>query len=178
MDKNKSNVVLPQFKYNPNIYLLNDGYLNQEKINTCKCCGRQTKAWTEWMYSREDIDCICVNCIADGTAAHKFDGDFVDCAEHVSDPSKKDELMHRTPGYSSWQGEHWLVCCDDYCAFLGQVGCAELDELKISDSVIQECAELVGFDIDRKDIQKTGSLIGYLFQCLHCGQYRLWVDCD
>ena len=23
-----------------------------------------------------------------------------------------------------------------------------------------------------------GSVQGYLFRCLHCGKYRLWVDCD
>lgn len=25
---------------------------------------------------------------------------------------------------------------------------------------------------------KDGSLCGYLFKCLHCGKYHLWVDAD
>lgn len=177
MDKKQPTQILPHFKYNPNAYEL-EGTLYKGDGQVCQCCGKPAQYFTPWMYYAEDKDCICVNCIADGTAAHKFDGDFIDWAEHVDDPTKKDELMHRTPGYDSWQGEHWLACCDDYCAFIGQVGCEELDKLKISDSVIEECADAVGFSIDRKDIQKKGSLVGYLFQCLHCGHYRLWVDCD
>lgn len=38
---------------------------------------------------------------------------------------------------------------------------------------------------DRKQIEdvreylvKDGSLCGYLFRCLHCGKYHLWVDAD
>ena len=27
-------------------------------------------------------------------------------------------------------------------------------------------------------MQNGGGLQGYLFQCLHCGKYLLWMDCD
>ena len=84
-------------------------------------------------YSAEDIDCICLSCIHDGSAAEKFGAEFVQFAEEVSDPEKRDELFRRTPGYMSWQGENWLACCDDYCAYLGTVGIRELEELGIKD---------------------------------------------
>ena len=28
------------------------------------------------------------------------------------------------------------------------------------------------------DLTKDGSIVGYLFQCLHCGKYLLHIDCD
>lgn len=172
-----STTTLPHFNYNPNAYEDKNYFSTEENI--CKCCGKKTSLWTQWMYSAHDIDCICVHCIADGSAAKKFDGDFIDYAEPgVSDPTKNDELMHRTPGYDSWQGEHWLTCCDDYCAFIGHVGCKELNKLNIPDDVIKECEEKNGFEIRREDISKNGSLVGYLFQCLHCKKYHLWVDFD
>ena len=41
------------------------------------------------------------------------------------------------------------------------------------------------FEIIEEDVEdveeylvKDGSLCGYLFQCLHCGKYHLWVDAD
>lgn len=54
----------------------------------------------------------------------------------VSDPQKTEELFKRTPGYASWQGEYWLACCNDYCAFIGDVGTEELERMGIADEVL------------------------------------------
>lgn len=35
----------------------------------------------------------------------------------------------------SWQGEYWLACCDDFCAYIGDVGTKELEEMGIADEV-------------------------------------------
>lgn len=61
----------------------------------------------------------------------KFDGEFQDVAnvDSVSDSQKLDELIHRTPGYCGWQQEYWIAHCDDYCAFVGYVGCVGWKEL-------------------------------------------------
>lgn len=175
------NKELPFFKYHPNIYKQN--YFETSE-NICKCCGNKTTMWTEWMYTAEDdVDCICVHCIHDGSASKKFNGDFVDFVEPgVEDDTKTDEILHRTPGYVSLQGERWQTCCEDYCIYLGPTDCEELNNLNISDDVIQECSEREGFNINKEDIQIDGGcfglLNGYLFQCSHCGKYYLVVDYD
>jgi uncharacterized protein CbrC (UPF0167 family) len=168
---------LPKFKYHPNVY---DDSIITHGEGVCQCCGNKVNVYTEFIYSRhDDIRCICMNCIADGSAAKKFDGEFIqDVEQRVSDPTKTDELLHRTPGYSSWQGEYWLTCCDDYCEFLGSVGGKELDELGIPDNVIKEYADEWKTELDRYELEKYGSPSGYLFRCLHCGKYRLNVDFD
>lgn len=104
------------FKYFPNIYE-DDALIHAEGV--CQCCGKNVYEYIDTLYSKDDVDCICLQCVSDGSAAAKFHGDFIDDADPVSDPAKRDELFHRTPGYLSWQGEYWLACCDDYCKYIG-----------------------------------------------------------
>ncbi|MGG4495058.1 CbrC family protein [Brevibacillus reuszeri] len=165
------------FKYSPNIReigVLEDGE------GVCDCCGKTASPYYTSMYCIENINCLCLSCIASGEAARKFDGDFIQGAENhkVSDPEKHKELFERTPGYLSWQGEYWLACCDDFCAYLGDVGTAELEEMDIADAVIAEYEERDEYADIRGYLQKGGSLAGYLFQCLHCQKYHIWVDAD
>lgn len=169
---------LPKFKYHPNLY-------DPEKApgalvfkeGVCQCCGKKTDVYIPTMYCAEDVNCICPDCVATGRAAEKFDGDFIQDAEPVSDPAKREELFKRTPGYVSWQGENWLACCDDYCAYLGDVGYQELKEMGLEHLIDEHKAES-RMDFENDWLEKGGSLAGYLFQCLHCGKYRLWTDCD
>ena len=131
------------------------------------------------MYCREDVNCICLNCVASGAAAAKFHGDFVQDAEPgVTDPEKIKELFQRTPGYCSWQGEHWVACCDDYCAFLGDVGTKELEELGIADEVFDDYAKRDDYDakMARELLVAGGNFAGYLFRCLHCKKYHIYID--
>ena len=170
-----------QFKYHPNIWELNIFYEAKEgEYPICECCGKETKYAYEGMYSVEEVDCLCPTCIASGDASRKFDGEFIQSAEDfkVNDNSKRDELYCRTPGYMSWQGEYWLACCEDYCAFIGDVGTKELEEMGIADEVFAEYNERGGYEDVRKYLVKKGSMSGYLFQCLHCKKYHLWVDAD
>lgn len=166
---------LPQFKYHPNLYESNAVVKKEGK---CQCCGQTVNVYVETMYCSDDVDCICLTCIANGKAAQKFDGEFVQDAEEVSNRAKRDELFKRTPGYVSWQGEYWLACCDDYCAFLGDVGTKELEEMGIADEVFEEYDARCEYEDARLYLEKGGSMAGYLFRCLHCGKYHLWVDAD
>lgn len=168
-------IMLPKFKYYPNLY---KGDMVVFKEDICQCCGKKVDAYIENMYSEEDIECLCLECVANGEAAKKFDGDFIQAAEKVSDPAKKDELFHRTPGYISWQGEYWLACCDDYCAYIGKVGTKELEEMGIANEVFAEYDARGKYEDVREFLVKNGSVTGYLFKCLHCGKYHLWVDAD
>lgn len=166
-----------KFKYNPN---LNDLGILVKGNAVCDCCRKEIDLYYPTMYCRENVKAICLNCIHDGRAAAKFNGSFVQDAEtnKVSDQKKTAELFLRTPGYISWQGEHWLACCDDYCAYLGEVGIKELEELGIAEEVISECETRNEYEGIREYLFKGGSMNGYLFQCLHCNKYQLWVDAD
>lgn len=165
------------FKYSPNIQSI--GILKNE-IGICQCCGKEVSQYYPTMYCLEEIDCICLECIKSGRAADTFQGQFIQDAEidAVSDEMKLDELFNRTPGYTSWQGEHWLACCDDFCAYIGDVGTKELVEMGIADDVFKDYDALDEYENTRDYLVKSGSYCGYLFQCLHCGKYRLWVDAD
>lgn len=165
------------FKYHPNVY---DNDIIEHKNGVCQCCRKEVSEYSNTMYCKEDVHCICLECISDGKAAEKFSGSFIQDAESglVSDPRKTEELFKRTPGYVSWQGEYWLTCCDDYCAFIGDVGTKELEQMGIADEVFAEYDARGEVDDARKHLTKAGSLAGYLFQCLHCGKYRLQVDAD
>lgn len=165
------------FKYHPTVYK-NDIVTKGEKI--CECCYNLVTEYYTTMYCAESIECICLECILNGKAAEKFDGQFIQDAEinKVSDQEKIEELFKRTPGYTSWQGEYWLACCNDFCAFIGDVGTKELEEMGIADEVFVEYDALGEYENVREYLEKAGSMAGYLFKCLHCNKYHLWVDAD
>jgi len=163
------------FKYHPNVY---ENGVIEHKEGICQCCGEKVNEYCNSMYCRDHVDCICLLCVANGRATEKFDGTFIQDAENVSEQSKKDELFNHTPGYVSWQGEYWLACCDDYCAFIGDVGTTELEDMGIADGVFAEYDARNEYEDIREYLVKAGNLAGYLFRCLHCGKYHLWVDAD
>jgi uncharacterized protein CbrC (UPF0167 family) len=173
---------LPVFKYSPNCYI-NDNVFNKTKsgkLETCQCCGEQTEYYRH-MYAVEEVECVCPACFANGEAAKKFDATSIQDAEPIENgKEKEDELFCRTPGFDSWQGEMWLSHCNDFCAFIGDVGTKELEEMGIADEVFADYAERDDYDIEdvRPYLEKSGSMAGYLFRCLHCGKYRLGVDAD
>lgn len=170
----------PTFKYHPNAY--KNGTFKQNKDGktvTCQCCGRETAYFYDSMHCTADINCLCPNCIASGDAARRFGGQFVQGAETIQDNEKEKwkELNQRTPGYESWQGEHWLACCDDYCAFLGDTSAKELRHMGVLDEVMADLKVHDTFFDEDPDCLGLG-ISAYLFQCLHCGKYRIWTDMD
>ena len=169
---------LPKFEYHPNVY--KNGIVTF-KNGVCICCGKEVKAYIKNAFCKKDVDGICLNCVADGSAAKKFNCDFISDAEEISSSEKKEILFKRTPGYISWQGEYWLACCDDYCEFIGDAGIEELDELGITDEVINEYYEkfqLEDPDFLKENLTAKGSVAGYLFRCKHCKKYHLYDDMD
>lgn len=170
---------LPFFKYHPDP--LETGSFEEGEEKICPCCGNKSKVYySSFPYCSENVEYICPTCISNGEAARKFDAEFVQNAEWHGDNDKEkdDELFRRTPGYLSWQGEHWLSCCDDYCAYMGTVGTRELKAMDIDDEVISEYEERDEFADVEEYLVKDGPMCGYLFKCIHCGKYHLWVDAD
>ena len=84
----------------------------------------------------------------------------------------------KLPAIVVGRGEYWLSCCQDYCAYLGTVGTRELEEMGIAEQVLEEYEARDEFQDVAEYLVKDGSMCGYLFRCLHCEQYHLWVDAD
>lgn len=176
LSKNAIIKTLPKFKYNPNVY---ESDIVVFKSGMCQCCKKTVDAYLDIMYCEENINCICLNCVSDGSAAKKFDGTFINDSEKLNDKEKIEELYCRTPGYISWQGEYWLSCCNDFCEFIEHVGMEELENLNIVDDVFEEYKNK--YDEDYINFIKThlmshGPIKGYLFKCRDCGRYRLHID--
>ena len=170
---------LPHFIYHPDP--LATGAFVEGEAKVCPSCGKKSNIYYNLMpYCIEDIEYLCPMCIANGQAAKKFDAEFIQDAECQGefDPEKDKLLFCQTPGYSSWQGENWLSCCQDYCAYLGTVGTRELKDMGIAEQVLADYEERGEYQDIEEYLVKDGSLCGYLFRCLHCQKYQLWVDAD
>lgn len=83
---------LPHFKYNPNVY--KNGMV-EFGSGICQCCGEKTNAYIQNIYAIEDIDCICMNCVSSGKAAHKFNGTYIQDADWIDNPIATEELYKK-----------------------------------------------------------------------------------
>ena len=170
---------LPHFIYHPDP--LATGAFVEGEAKVCPSCGKKSNVYYNLLpYCIDNIENLCPFCIANGLAAEKFDAEFVQDAEWSgqTNPEKDKLLFCQTPGYSSWQGENWLSCCQDYCAYLGTVGTRELMDMGIAEQVLADYEERGEYQDIEEYLVKDGSLCGYLFRCLHCQKYQIWVDAD
>ncbi|SDC27559.1 hypothetical protein SAMN02799630_00985 [Paenibacillus sp. UNCCL117] len=173
----------PKFKYNADPIKLK---VIVQRKTCCPVCNKERDyAYQGPFYTTAAVEGICPWCIADGSAARKYDGDFQDIAscERVDSPGFLDELIHRTPGFCGWQQEHWLSCCGDFCAITDYMGWKQIQQL------VEEFPEQTRADFEQllKDYRisehefKTASydhIQGYLFKCMHCNNLRFYTDCD
>lgn len=174
----------PLFRYHPDP-LSNGVFEETDTPVVCPCCGKETPIYyAGTFHTDEDIDMppFCPSCIADGSAAEKFDGEFrYDEGETLSDPDLIDAIIHRTPDYItlSWSG--WRVHCDDYCAYLRSVSYNDIIELGLLEEIKQD----MYWQKDEKDplgllrsLERYGPPQGHLFQCLTCGKHLLYIDLE
>ena len=125
---------------------------------------------------------LCPWCVADGSAARRFDATFNDDCPLIEagvDDAVVEEVCCRTPGYSSWQQEVWQACCGDACAFHG-------------DATREHLATLAGDDLDRtlrlwrldaanwpafvSRYEPGGGASVFRFVCLRCGRPTFALD--
>jgi uncharacterized protein CbrC (UPF0167 family) len=181
-------VDLPFFKYHPDP--LSTGSI-KPSTNICVICG-QVRGYV-YAFSvhtpQEYHDGICPWCIADGSAHKKLGAIFMDMLfigdhrrwEEVS-REIQEEVAFQTPGFAGWQSERWFTHCGDAGAFLGRVGYKEL--VGFGPQAIQAIQDDTGLaDEDEWEdflerLDRDGSPTAYLFQCLHCGAYGGYQDCD
>jgi uncharacterized protein CbrC (UPF0167 family) len=105
--------------------------------SACRSCGHvRGFIYQGPFYAEEELaDALCPWCIADRSAAEKFDTEFGDPAGvggygdwDVVPSAVVTEVTRRTPGFSGWQHERWWTHCADAGEFLGPAGGRELKE--------------------------------------------------
>jgi len=179
---NDAKGILPKFKYHTDP--LKTGSIELKETD-CPVCGKHSNYCYEGpFYSIETVEGICPNCIADGSAAKKYNGEFTTTDEcDVDNDEYKDELIHRTPSFYSVQQDHWMSHCGDYCEFIAKIG--QVSNIGINEflkNIISEDIEEVTklLDIKKEELEefmkKNGYIEGYLFKCQKCGKMRLYVD--
>ena len=178
--KPKGDEPFPRFTYHPDPVAT--GAVRSSNA-TCLCCGRARGfVYNGSPYApRDDLyDVVCPWCIADGSAAKKYQAEFVQASEDELPPAIHRRLFERTPGYESWQGEFWLCHHDDACEFHGDATRADLNALTGPEEALflQENPFIEDWWPDMKaNHDPNASSIGvYKFRCRHCGLTRLGVD--
>src|SRR5262249_7170866 len=105
---------LPSFRYHPNP--VGTGSIVTSP-NACASCGRvRGFIYVGPTYGIEEHqDDICPWCIADGTARTRLNVEFTDAAGiggygawSKVPTTIREEVAHRTPGFTGWQQERWF----------------------------------------------------------------------
>ena len=166
----------PSFPYHPDP-VATGSVVTSDSV--CSCCGQARGfVYTGPVYAVDDVEALCPWCIADGSAAARFEATFTDAfAPDGVDPSVVDEICLRTPGFSGWQQEEWLFHCGDGAAFLGRAGFAGLD----ADALAAVRRELAPWPADQIDHYLAALSLdepptAYLFRCRVCGTQLAYTD--
>ena len=171
---------LPIFKYHPDP--IKTGAIEVTSA-TCECCDiAQGYRATSTIYAEEEIQTICPWCIANGSAAEKFDGEFTDSHPLLKaglDTAIVKEVCERTPCFNSWQQEVWLSHCNDACEFHGDAD--KLDLLEITGTILEAFLDKQQIDQDiwQKIVtsyEKGGNPSVYKFKCRICGMKTYGMD--
>ena len=175
---------LPVFRYHPDPLRTGSIVASTAK---CRCCRKKRGyIYSASVYAEDDLeDALCPWCIADGSAAAKFEATFVD-SEAFPEGTPETviaEICERTPGYSAWQSEQWPVCCNDGTAFLGPAGIDDIRakyreyEGAVLSHIIYEM-KISGGAATRllASLRRDAGPTAYLFRCSHCERIHFHID--
>ena len=178
---------LPHFTYHPDP--IGTGSVKPSDAICRGCEQSRGYVYDGSPYADEELEgAICPWCIADGTAASRFNAEFVDPAA-IGDfgrwapvpGSVVEEVSKRTPGFTGWQEERWWTHCGDAAQYLGRAGQRELTE-RWADA-IEAIRTEIGFEGgDWNDyfaaLDVDGSPTAYVFRCRHCQALGGYSDFD
>lgn len=161
----------PIFKYIENI----EGSLTiSTKPVKCDCCGKETIVYANSMFTTQDINAICCECIQSGLACEKFNGRFNNAPEIDNDTAMR-ELSTKTPPLPTFQEIEWPDCCNDFCKFLRVCNSKDLKD-KI---ILTDLEETFVDDIyELEDLPTMNPNYLLLFQCTKCGKHYIVIDLD
>ncbi|ANS87779.1 UPF0167 protein [Vibrio scophthalmi] len=171
---------LPKFKYHPDPIATG---VFEKSDDICECCSKaKGYIYTSSFYTAQYVKSICPWCIADGSAATKYNGSFSDdypLIEEGVDLAVVVEVCERTPGYPSWQQEIWQVHCGTACEFHGDAEKEDLECLAGYELDTFLTKEMVDPEVWPKIIQhyeKGGQPSVYKFKCTECQEIVLTMD--
>ncbi len=173
MSDSSNATTLPVFKYFADPVAAK--VFEEDPTAVCPCCEKQT-GWIYTMepYGEDEIEDICPWCIADGSAAEKFDVVFNDTPSDVPDDVAS-EIEERTPEFPSWQQGMWLSHCDDACVF---VGSPDWEQLQQMPDICQELLDIGHTEAQLRMLGEDSPWSAYVFTCLHCGEQLVYSDSD
>ncbi len=173
----------PQFRYHPDP--LQTGAIRPGD-EVCICC-KQARGfiYVGPVYAVEELNGqICPWCIADGSAASKWDASFADdhpLARAGMTRQVIDEVTLRTPGYTSWQQDSWLCHCNDACEFHGDATERDVEQAS-AETKAQWMSEYNLTETEWRQITTDyapgGDPAIYKFVCRHCGLALFGWDCS
>ena len=178
-------MTLPFFKYHPDP--LATGSIAASDA-ACACCGQARGfVYTASVYAVDDVEPLCPWCIADGSAAARFDACFSDdcgvgaCGDGLPVPPEVVEIVsRRTPGYATWQQEQWWTHCGDAGMFLGPAGRAELEAFgpEAAAAIRAEAGlpEGPAWNALWRALDKDHGPTAYVFRCTVCGALGGYYD--
>ena len=173
---------LPAFPYHPDP--LATGVIERSSA-ACVSCGRERGfIYTGPVYAVEELtDRLRPWCIADGSAAARFQATFTDDEPRPEGVPQAviDAVTRRTPGFGGWQQERWLYHCGDGAAFLGRVGWDELEDRPDALAAVRGEHVAHGWTPDQiedyvRGLAKDGGSTAYLFRCRVCGTHLAYSD--
>lgn len=173
-------MTLPDFKYHKDPV---GSEVFEKYSGECPVCSKaQGWKYVGPYYCYEDVENICPWCISSGAAYKKYALSFVDeqGPEKLDDDAKLDELIHRTPGYFSAQGDPWPAHCNDFCKLLGKTSWVEIEPLLSElERDVQTTLENNGLTYEEmvSELKRPHSpLWAHMFVCNKCGKHRFVAD--
>ena len=164
--------------------------LMRQTGSPCECCGATAvELYTGPFYAHGEVEGLCLDCIASGRAAARFDGSFNDVvvefdgqvidAEAAKVPSSIiEEITLRTPGYETWQGNPWMFHCGDGGVFQGDATAEAVANASSQARAHWEANNSNPWD-EVMDGYRPGTGLGvYHFVCRQCGMDLFHWDCD
>lgn len=149
----------------------------------CPCCGKDREfMYCGPIYCKDNILHVCPWCIHSGEATRKWDASFNDAHSIPKNVPKQiiDTVCNRTPGFESWQTNHWLFSETDAMMFVGEIDgvtlLAEADDLKIA--ACRRALDEWHFseEFDLAEITRGGQPAVYLFRDRQSGEYSAYAD--
>ncbi|MFP5580131.1 MAG: CbrC family protein [Acidimicrobiia bacterium] len=174
---------IPSFRYHPDPIATGSIVASDRE---CEVCHRSRGfVYQGPFFAVEAVESICPWCIADGSAAAQFDGEFTDLHHigwnNVPDETR-DEVLRRTPGFAGWQQETWMAHCDDAAMFLGRAGSGDLrrlgpDAIDAIKSPLRD-SRWSEEDLDRyiDALDAEGEPTAYVFRCRRCASFLGYSD--
>lgn len=175
---------LPEFRYH--VDPLASGSIEASSTK-CACCQKARGfIYTGPVYAEDELDdALCPWCIADGSAAKKFEAEFVSDEAFADGTSQEiiQTICERTPGFNAWQTEQWPSCCDEPAAFVTPAGSEDIRTkyLRLEGPLMMYIVHELGISGGAakkvlESLHRDHSPTAFIFKCLHCDNQPVYVD--